>query len=440
LVVGNTMRNVTDKLKISREKLSYIVDSTAAPVTAIAFVTTWIGAELGYIDSAIATIPEIKSGEGVYSIFVNSLQYAFYPVFALIFILILVLRNRDFGPMYKAEIRVRTTGQVSASKEETGSAGKGELESMEPVKNAKPKSLNAVLPVLVIIAGTLAGLFYTGTVSCREILAASGILDANASLGTVWSNLQFLPKHPEFFFQKLGTIIGASDSYSALLWSSLGGLILAIVLTVVRRIMSLSQTVDAAIKGFKTMLNAILILVLAWSLALLSEQMHTADFLTGVMGDHISPWALPALSFILAAIVSFSTGSSWGTMAILYPLVLPAAWKVCQISGYDFNTSMMIFYNVVSTVLAGSVLGDHCSPISDTTILSSLASSCNHIDHVKTQLPYAATVGGVALVFGTIPGAFGISPLILFPAGIVVMFLIIQLFGKRLSGATGGMM
>jgi Na+/H+ antiporter NhaC len=145
----------------------------------------------------------------------------------------------------------------------------------------------------------------------------------------------------------------------------------------------------------------------------------------------MAPYLVPALTFILAALVAFSTGSSWGTMAILYPLILPASWLISEQAGLEHAMALSIFYNVVSCVLAGSVLGDHCSPISDTTILSSLASSCNHIEHVRTQLPYALTVGGIAIGVGTIPAAYGIPAYVTFPAGILLLFIIVQFFGKK---------
>ncbi|PLX12476.1 MAG: hypothetical protein C0594_02395 [Marinilabiliales bacterium] len=422
------MRSVTDKLKISREKLSYIVDSTAAPVAAIAFITTWIGAELGYIEHTSNHIPEISSQVSVYSIFVNSLQYSFYPILTLIFIFILTMKKRDFGPMYKAEERARTSGEV---KKKDSQSMNNEVEELNPAEHVKPRGINALIPILTIIIGTITGLFITGKNACYTDLS-SIIPNLNDSFTSVWGSLQELPNNPHTFIQKLGTIIGASDSYSALLWSSLSGVLIAVLLTVSQRILKLDETINSAIKGFKTMLNAVLILVLAWSLAKITENLHTADFITSLLGEGFKPWLVPALSFVLAALVAFSTGSSWGTMAILYPLVLPAAWKVCQLNGFSFDESMMIFNNVVSTVLAGSVLGDHCSPISDTTILSSLASSCNHIDHVKTQLPYALTVGLVAVVFGTIPSALGVSSLILFPVTIAVLYGIIHFLGKKL--------
>ncbi|MEM7040586.1 MAG: Na+/H+ antiporter NhaC family protein, partial [Bacteroidota bacterium] len=175
---------------------------------------------------------------------------------------------------------------------------------------------------------------------------------------------------------------------------------------------------------------AMIILILAWGLAHVTEDLHTADFITQVMGGSVPPFLIPAITFILAAAVSFSTGSSWGTMAILYPLMIPATWVVAQADGLPPAEIMPILYNTVACVLAGSVLGDHCSPISDTTILSSLASSCNHIDHVRTQLPYALTVGTVAILAGTIPGALGVPFWISLPVSLAILYGIVHVFGK----------
>jgi Na+/H+ antiporter NhaC len=402
LVVGNTMRPVTDKLKISREKLAYIVDSTAAPITAIAFVTTWIGAELSYIQDGINTIGLTESA---YGIFLSSLKYAFYPVFTLIFILILIRKQVDFGPMYHAEKKARNAKDVDL--DDDGNTFSNKLNELEVSEHIKPRWYNAAIPVFIVIFGTFAGLLYTGW-------DQSVWDDSTISFGT-----------------KLSTVIGNSDSYKALLWASISGVLMAISLTLIQKILNLKNTVDSMINGFRTMLTAIVILILAWSIALVTKHLHTADFISqSLVSINISPQFIPAFTFILGALVAFSTGSSWGTMAILYPLILPASWLIAQNFGMNHEESLSIFYNVVSAVLAGSVLGDHCSPISDTTILSSLASSCNHIEHVRTQLPYALTVGGVSIIIGTIPSAFGISPWILFPTGILIMFLIVKFVAK----------
>jgi Na+/H+ antiporter NhaC len=402
LVVGNTMRPVTDKLKISREKLAYIVDSTAAPITAIAFVTTWIGAELSYIQDGINTIGITESA---YGIFISSLGYAFYPIFTLIFILILIRKQVDFGPMYNAEKKARVADNGNLDDDSNTFSNK--LNELEVPEHITPRWYNAAIPVFIIIFGTFIGLLYTGWDQ------------------SVWDDNMLS------FSTKLSTVIGNSDSYKALLWASISGVLAAISLTLVQKILNLKDTIDSLVNGFRTMLTAIIILVLAWSIALVTKHLHTADFISqSLVSINISPEFIPAFTFILGALVAFSTGSSWGTMAILYPLILPASWLIAQNFGMNHEESLSIFYNVVSAVLAGSVLVDHCSPISDTTILSSLASSCNHIDHVRTQLPYALTVGGVSIIVGTIPAAFGISPWFLFPAGILVMFLIVKFVAK----------
>ncbi|GHA63820.1 Na+/H+ antiporter NhaC family protein [Pontibacter akesuensis] len=406
LIVGNTMRPVTDKHRVSREKLAYIVDSTAAPVAAIAFVTTWIGAELGYIKDA-ATALGIE--EGAYSLFLHSLEYAYYPVLTLVFMLMLILMNRDFGLMHKAETRARTTGAVtSASLDRTGEARQQqEMAEFEPVDETRTRAVNALLPVLTVILGTVIGLLYTGY---------------NPE---VWADTSL------DFFRKLSVTIGDSNSYTALIWASLSGVIIAVALTVSQRIMSLTETMESLVVGFKTMLPAILILVLAWSLAAVTQELYTAEYLTSLFSGNISPQFLPEITFFLAAIIAFSTGSSWGTMAILYPLMLPAAWYVSLQQGLSVEETMPIIYNVISVVLAGSVFGDHCSPISDTTILSSLASGCNHIDHVKTQLPYAVTVALVANLVCTNLSSWGVHWLLVYFIGAGILWGFIRLFGKK---------
>jgi len=180
-------------------------------------------------------------------------------------------------------------------------------------------------------------------------------------------------------------------------------------------------------------MSAIVILVLAWALADLTGEMHTADFIKDLFGNDFAPWAIPAITFILSAMIAFSTGSSWSTMALIYPIMLPAAWSIAQDAGFEHADSMIIFYNTVASVLAGAVLGDHCSPISDTTILSSLSCSCNHVNHVRTQMPYALTVGGVSLVFGIIPAGLGVPFYLTLPIAIVAMYLIIRFVGKKVE-------
>lgn len=425
LVVGNTMRSVTDKLRISREKLAYIVDSTAAPIAAVAFITTWIGAELTYISDGVEKITA-QGGvieESAYGIFISSLGYSFYPIFTLFFVYMLIKRGVDYGPMLKYEKETLKNGVISEAKNNS------ELEEFEPVDNKKVRSVNAILPIACVIIGTVVGLIYTGLEATSIELTQLGV---NVSSVGTWSSMEILPGEPSSFFKKLGYLIGNADSYAALLWSSLVGLSMAIALTLSQRIMSLSQTMDTVVFGVKTMMSAIVILILAWSLAGVTEDLQTAEYLKGFFGRDFSHiWFLPALTFVLSAFIAFSTGSSWSTMALIYPLVIPLSFALADdASSYD---TMSIMYNTIASVLAGSVLGDHCSPISDTTILSSLATSCDHINHVKTQMPYALTVGGVALFVGIIPAALGVSSFILIPLGILILYFVIRYFGKSVE-------
>lgn len=425
LVVGNTMRSVTDRLRISREKLAYIVDSTAAPIASVAFITTWIGAELGYISGGIDKIQTqqgVEISESAYSIFISSLSYSFYPIFTLFFMFFLLNRQRDFGPMYKAEKHAHAHGI------DQDTVTNKELEEFNPVKGAKTRSYNAIIPILVVITGTFIGLIYTGYTSIQAELISDG---HDISRGT-WAAIGGEQTDRIGFFRKLGLVIGQADSYVALLWASMTGLFAAIVLTLSQRIMSLKDTMDAVLVGINTMMPAIAILILAWSLAGVTESLSTAEYLKAFFGEGFEMvWIIPALTFVLSAVIAFSTGSSWSTMALMYPLVIPLSFAVASADpGYE---AMEIMYNTIASVLAGAVLGDHCSPISDTTILSSLATSCDHIQHVKTQMPYALTVGAVALIIGIIPGAMGVPSWVTIPIGVGVLYLVVHLFGKRLG-------
>jgi Na+/H+ antiporter NhaC len=391
LVVGNTMRPIADKLKVSREKLAYIVDSTSAPVVAVAFVTTWIGAELSYIQDGINIIGLDMSS---YSVFFNSLAYSFYPFLTLGFVLMVILSRRDFGPMLKAERNAQLAEGMT-------------LENVETTAQSA-HIIDALIPLLVLIFGTIGGLVFTG-------------YDAS-----VWTN-------PNVgFFPKLSATIGEANSYQALLWASLLSLLTAIVMTLLRGNIQFGKVMEEIVEGFKVMFNAVLILTMAWSIALVTKDMHTAEFVSQLLLKwSLSPVWVPALTFLLAALIGFSTGTSWGTMAILYPLILPASWLLCQDQGMSVDATMPLFYNVVASVLAGSVMGDHCSPISDTTIMSSLASSCNHLQHVRTQMPYALTVGGVAMLIGVLPTALGLPSWVAFLMGFVVLWIVVRFVGKK---------
>jgi len=360
-------------------------------------ITTWVGAELSYIQDGIK---QLNLNETPYIVFINSLQYAFYPIFTLGFILILIYSGKDYGPMRRAELMIQDHSNDDSSQHHSD-------EEFLPKKGIKTKAYNALIPVMVVIFGTISGLVITGLQA----------VDYQDHLGLA---------------RNLSQIVGHADSYVALLWSSLAGTFVAVGLSVSQRLLTLKESMDSMVDGFRLMMTAVLILTLAWALAMLTENIKTAEFISGSLIDmNLNPYLIPGLSFVLAALVAFSTGSSWGTMAILYPLMLPATWLLAEQAGLDYQESLSVFHNVVSVVLAGSVMGDHCSPISDTTIMSSLASQCNHIEHVRTQLPYALTVGVVALFIGTIPASFGFPVILSYLIGFCILVVVVFFFGKQ---------
>jgi Na+/H+ antiporter NhaC len=352
------------------------------------------------------------------------LAYSFYPILTLVFMFMLIRSQRDYGPMLAAENRA-----ISGDTTAFGSSSEDvNYDEFEPVTETKVRAMNALIPVLLIVLGTLVGLVYTGVTSWRSEFAAMGLAE-NISF---FDGLALADPGSVTGIQKIGAIIGAANSYSALLWSSMVALFVAVALTVSQKIMSLKDTMETVVQGIKTMMSAVLILVLAWSLAEITRDLNTAAVIKNAFGTEFSAWLIPAITFVISALIAFSTGSSWSTMAIVYPIMIPTAFAIAQAGeGVD---AMVILYNTVASVLAGAVLGDHCSPISDTTILSSLATACDHVQHVKTQIPYALTVGGVALFVGIIPTALGLSPLIAFPLSAAILWLIIRFVGVKAIG------
>ena len=239
--------------------------------------------------------------------------------------------------------------------------------------------------------------------------------------------------------ENLREIIGSADTGATLLWAGLLGVLAAVILSVGQRILSLKETMDAWYGGLKSVLFVMIILTLAWALGNVAGDLKTANYLVSILGNALPPSVLPAILFVIAAGVSFAVGTSWGTMGILMPLAVPLVWTVLQNNNMATPDNYYIMYATIGTVLAGSVWGDHCSPISDTTIISSVAAGSDHIDHVRTQIPYALTVGFAALLLGLIPSGFGISPWITLPIGAVVLVGLLFVFGTRVEdGSPGG--
>ncbi len=398
LIIGNTMRPITDKLKISREKLAYIVDSTAAPIASLVIISTWIGYELGLIAEGLAAI---NYSESAYSVFINTLPFRFYPIAAIFFVFITSYLRRDMGPMYNAEKRATEEGKLINPNSEVQEFSDKDYLADEGIKI---RWYNGAVPILIILLGTIGGLFYTGINNLNQ----SGIVDYS-----------------------IQDIVSNSDSFAALLWSSFIASIAAVFMSIVQKILKLNDALHAWQNGVKTMMVAVIILVFAWAISDITTELKTADYLISILSDTIDPRFLPVLVFLISAFISFSTGTSWGTMAIVMPIVIPLSYKMAMMGNLDPEHISLIIYGVVSSVLAGSVFGDHCSPIADTTILSSMASGCNHIDHVNTQLPYAVLVGIVTMIFGDLITAFGFSPYLSILIIFGVLFLMVRFLGKK---------
>jgi len=399
LVVGNTARPITDHLRISREKLAYIVDSTAAPVTCIALVTTWIGYQVSLIDQAVAEIDTL-SHTG-YALFLHSIPYSFYPILAIVFVFAVAVTGRDLGPMHRAEVRARggdvepTTGQVLPAMD---------ADKLEPKPDVPMRAINAFLPIVVLIVALGISLFITGGGDLQALMRDEG--------------------------KSLRDVIGDADPYKAMMWASFVGALVAAAMSVGQRILSAHETVDAWYGGARATLFGMIVLMLAWSMSAVTSDLNAKGYLISILGDTLPAALVPAVVFILAAVTAFATGTSWGTMGILLPLVLPLTWAVLTVNGQAGPEGMHVLYSSIACVLAGAVWGDHCSPISDTTVLSSIASGCDHIEHVRTQMPYALIVGAVGIAVGTIPAGYGLPPWISLVLGIAILVAILRFLGR----------
>ncbi|MEN8152763.1 MAG: Na+/H+ antiporter NhaC family protein [Acidobacteriota bacterium] len=413
LIVGNTMRPLTDKWKISREKLAYIVDSTAAPMASLALISTWIGFEISLINQSL-TAYGVKYD--AYALLLSSIPLRFYSIISLIFVFFVFTLNKDYGPMYKAEKRARAGRLLN---EKAVPLSDFEASGLNPSKFIKPNWINGIIPIIVVITVTFVGLYFSG----KSILVAKSVpLGAKSFFSIIFSGSSL---------RDLATIISSADSFKVLLWASMMGVLSAIFLSFVQKILKLRESISAMVQGMKSMLMAIIILVMAWSLGVVLVELKTADYLVSILHSNLDIRLFPGIVFILSGVIAFSTGTSWGTISIMYPLVIPITIGLMATGGAgDLRTFLVL---TISSVLAGSVFGDHCSPISDTTIMSSMASSCDHIDHVKTQLPYSLTVAAIALFGGVLPVSFGMPYIISLTGTVGITFLVLFFRGKKVG-------
>ena len=403
LIIGPIMRPVMDKLKVSREKLAFVVDATAAPVAGIAIISTWIGLEISLIAAGFKTIGMNVSGFGI---FFQTIPYRFYNILILIFVVMSSLTLYEFGPMKKAEQKARARKDSESIQIPQVSS----FEEIQPVEGIKLTVWNAIIPIGTLIIGALIAFYWSGYTT---ILAGD-----NQTLIT-------LMKTAPLSFNGIFEALSASDASVALFQAALLASIVAILMAVLERIMTIKQALDEWVSGMKSIAVTCVILLLAWSLGGVIGNVGTANYLVGILKGTIPYWILPSLIFVLGGIISFATGTAYGTMSILMPLTIPLAWAVSPDMGFVITAT--------SGVLTGAIFGDHCSPISDTTILSSMGTGCNHIDHVQTQIYYAIFVAIIAILFGYIPAGFGIAWYICIPIAVVVMYVGLKVIGEKVD-------
>jgi Na+/H+ antiporter NhaC len=404
ILVGTTMRPLTDRFRIAREKLAYLVDSTAAPVAGLSVFSTWIAFEVSTF-SAQLPAAGLLTTDG-YAVFMETLPYRFYCILTLFLAGWVAFSGRDFGPMQAAERRARTTGQlVRPGGQPMVSAA---ATSMEPAAGVEPRAVRALLPLAVFIVVTLFEILRVGWAGMQ-----AG--DPDVLMSSI------------FTLEGLGDLLQGSQSTRALLIGSGLGFTTSIGLALSAGLRS--EIPRAAWNTLRSMGVAVVILYLAWMIGGASTELGTANYLTGMLSGHLIPELLPVILFLLAAMTAFATGTSWSTMSILLPLVVGLAYSLGEGTPLGPHTLMIMS---IGAVLEGAIFGDHCSPISDTTVLSSTASASDHIDHVRTQAPYALLTMTVALGLGYIPCAFfELSPWLMLPINALVLVAVLRLVGKR---------
>ncbi len=385
LTVGSVMAPITDSKKISRVKLAYLIDATAAPVCMIAPISSWAAAVSGCVDS------EKYSG---IELFIRAIPYNFYSILTLVFIITISILGFDYGKMRKFEQRAEAGGDLGALK--LSEEEERTLRVDGPENPNKGKLIDLIIPIVILIGFCVWGLLYNGYQSIGE-----------------------------------GSFIEAfseTDAYVGLPWGSIIALVVIIIYMVLRKVMTFGEAMECVPKGFIAMVPAITILTLATSLKSMTNALDASGFVSAAMSNAQGlQWLLPAIVFVVACLVSFATGTSWGTFGILIPIVSAI-----------FPEESNLFFVGISACLAGAVCGDHCSPISDTTIMSSAGAHCNHINHVETQLPYALTVAAISFVCYLLTGLFGLVNLtwVAIPVGVVLVIAVLFFIKKKTAAQT----
>ncbi len=386
LTIGTVMRPVTDRFKISREKLAYILDSTAAPVCILAPISSWVAYVVSLIAAGFAAAGITDQPFGA---FLKSVPYNFYAWVAIAMVGIVIFTKLEFGPMAHAEKRAVLTGKTYDDSQL--GASDDDFKDMTSAENGKVSDL--VVPIILLFSGALFFMVYTG-----------GYFDGGITIGEAFNN---------------------TDAASSLIYGTFLAVVVGIALYRIRGSVSITDSIQAMVVGMKSMFFALCLLTMAWTIGAVCESLDTGGFLASLIGSTVPGTFIPVLIFLLACFTAFSTGASWGTFAIMMPIAIPLAVAT------DANMSACI-----AAVLGGGVFGDHCSPLADTTILSSTGAACNHLDHVKTQIPYAFTVASCAIV-GFILSGFMSNPIVplLVTFGIFVVTLIVahKFFGDDIE-------
>lgn len=409
LIVGPIMKPVADKMKISRERLSFIIDATAAPIAGLAIVSTWVGLEVGLINDAF--VNGVGQQVDAFGVFLQTIPYRFYNILILFFVFITSFLLKDFGPMYKAEIEARRR-EIKEGKKKKNNSSESNIEhaELEPKEGIKLSIWNAIIPIGTLVVTALICFYFSGYSS---IMGGEDIA------------LQQIMTSSPMSFRAIQEAFSASDASVALFQSALLSSIVAMAIGVIKKIFTISEAIETWIDGMKPLLITGVILLLAWSLSSVIKDLGTAKYLVTLLSGSLPNFLLPSLIFVLAAIISFATGTAYGTMGILMPLAIPLA--------YSMNPDMSYVIVSTSAVLTGAIFGDHCSPISDTTILSSMGAGCNHIAHVNTQMWYALFVASITIVFGYIPAGFGLQWYIVLPISLLAVYLGVQILGKKVE-------
>jgi Na+/H+ antiporter NhaC len=387
-IVGPTVRPLFDRLKLSRAKLAYLIDSTAAPIAGLALISTWIGTEVSYLQSAARDLGLDASG---YGLFLSAMGYRFYCVFALFLVVVVAATGRDFGPMLKVERRVRR------SADDAGSQSAAESPAIQP------RWYNAVVPIGTVLLLIMIQIYYWGSRDPGVDLASlSG-----------WKDV---------FIRAAAAQDGEALTF-AMLYSGVTGAALAILLPALQGVMTVREGLLAWLGGVRHISGALVVIVCAWALSAGCRDLETAHYAVAVLRQGVSVEWVPLAVFVTAGLVAFATGTSYGTMAI----IIPTAAQL----GYESGGEPVMIL-AMAAVLDGAIFGDHCSPISDTTVLSSICSGCEHLEHVRTQIPYALLGAVVAALAGyALVGAWGADLWVGMAAGATVILILIHVVGRR---------